>query len=109
MSIRGGSLSFGHWGMLEAGTRYKRTQAIMKHIQNLPKVNNLPTGSSQANDNGSWEQLGIPLARVLSNCAEAMWRQQLIEKAEAISQRSDIGAGEQVRLLAEAIHAGAVK
>jgi hypothetical protein len=45
----------------------------------------------------------------LSKCAEAQWRQQLIEKAEAISRRSDIGAGEQVRQLCEAIHDGGEK
>jgi hypothetical protein len=107
-------MRFGHWGMLEAGTQYKlRNFATMKHIQTPPKVNSpvnsRSTAGAQDNDNETWIQVGVPLARVLSKCAEAQWRQQLIEKAEAISRRSDIGAGEQVRQLCEAIHDGGEK
>jgi hypothetical protein len=85
----------------------------MKHIQTPTKVNSLtnkrPTGNAQGETENAWEQLGIPLARALSKCAEAQWRQQLIVKTEAISRRSDIGASEQVRQLCAAIHDGGEK
>lgn len=48
---------------------------MSKHIHIPPKVNSLPnslpTGGAQANDNDAWMQLGIPLAKVLSDCAKA--------------------------------------
>jgi hypothetical protein len=69
-------MGFGRWGTLEAGTQYKfRNYATMKHIQTPPKVNKLPnsrsTAGAQANDNETWIQVGVPLARVLSGCARA--------------------------------------
>jgi hypothetical protein len=113
LAILGGSLRVDHWGVKDPITRNKGTLAMSKHIQTPPKVNSLtnkrPTSRAQGETDNAWEQIGLPLARVLSKCAEAQWRQQLIEKAKDISRSSDIGAGEQVRQLCEAIHDGGEK
>jgi hypothetical protein len=58
----------------------------MKHIQTPPKVNSLvnnrSTADAQANDNETWLQLGVPLARVLSDCASAYLERIESEKGE---------------------------
>jgi hypothetical protein len=78
----------------------------MKHIQTPPECKQLLTANPQTNDNEAWEQLGIPLARVLSGCAEAMWRQQLIAESERINARTDLGVEEKLRLVIAATIGG---
>jgi hypothetical protein len=52
----------------------------MEHTIYPPKVNSRRTGNEQPQDLVSWEQLGIPLARVLTDIAARVSRENAGKK-----------------------------
>jgi type II secretory pathway component PulK len=79
-------------------------------IINKNFVNYRRTANEQGRRPDEWRQLGgVPLAKVLTECAETTWRRQLADEVKAIVARTDIGASEQLRLICEAVEGGGAK